>query len=94
MSDAPAAFFVGHATHPEWTGAFALVAAQLDAQLAEHRGSARAAHEFQRAMWLFYRKHYAATTPAPVGALVQLGLALRGGPALAREMWRPGAGRP
>jgi small ligand-binding sensory domain FIST len=25
-------FIVGHATHPEWTGAFALVAAQLDAQ--------------------------------------------------------------
>lgn len=61
---------------------------------AASRGSSRAAYEFQRAMWLFYRKHYAATTPAPVGALVQLGLALRGGPALAREMWRPGAGRP
>ena len=27
-------FIVGHATHPEWTGAFALVAAQLDAQMA------------------------------------------------------------
>jgi hypothetical protein len=27
-----------------------------------------------------------------VGWLVQLGLAARGGPALAREMWRPRAG--
>jgi GT2 family glycosyltransferase len=59
---------------------------------AASRGSRRAAYEFQRAMWLFYRKHYAATTPAPVGWLVQLGLAARGGPALAREMWRPRAG--
>jgi GT2 family glycosyltransferase len=59
---------------------------------AASRGSRRAGQEFQRAMWLFYRKHYAATTPRAVHALVQLGLALRGGPALAREMWRAGSG--
>ncbi|MBL8324934.1 MAG: FIST C-terminal domain-containing protein [Rubrivivax sp.] len=35
-------YVVGHATHPEWTGAFALVAAQLDAQAAPraHEGGA------------------------------------------------------
>ncbi len=54
---------------------------------AASRDSQRARYEFQRAMWLFYRKHYAATTPAWAHAVVQLGLALRGGPRLAREMW-------
>lgn len=61
---------------------------------AASRGSARARYEFQRAMWLFYRKHYAATTPPWLGGLVALGVALRGGPRLAREMWADrGAGR-
>ena len=41
-------------------------------------------------MWLFYDKHYAATTPRWVHGLVMLGLALRGGPRLVREM-RDGA---
>jgi small ligand-binding sensory domain FIST len=36
-------FVVGHASHPEWTGAFALVAAQLDAQLRAQPGSEGAA---------------------------------------------------
>jgi small ligand-binding sensory domain FIST len=31
-------FVVGHATHPQWSGALALVAAQLDAQLSERAG--------------------------------------------------------
>lgn len=48
--------------------------------------SARAPYEFQRAMWLFYEKHYAKTTPRLVHGLVMLGLALRGGPKLVREM--------
>jgi len=54
---------------------------------ASSTGSARARYEFQRAMWLFYRKHYAATTPRWLGGLVALGVAVRGGPRLAREMW-------
>lgn len=54
---------------------------------ASSKGSARARHEFQRAMWLFYRKHYAETTPRWLGALVTLGVAVRGGPRLVREMW-------
>ena len=53
---------------------------------AASRTSAKAQYEFQRAMWLFYRKHYRAGTPAPVDWLVRRGLALRGGKALADEM--------
>jgi GT2 family glycosyltransferase len=49
-------------------------------------GSDRARYEFQRAMWLFYRKHYAATTPRLLHGLVVVGIALRGGPRLVREM--------
>ena len=48
--------------------------------------SAKAKFEFQRAMWLFYRKHYQADTGPVVDALVRAGLALRGGRALAHEM--------
>lgn len=53
---------------------------------AASRRSPRAAFEFQRAMWLFYQKHYAASTPRWTHALVVLGLALRGGPRLVRAM--------
>ncbi len=53
---------------------------------ASSSGSRRARHEFQRAMWLFYEKHYEATTPRPVHWLVLSALALRGGPSLVREM--------
>lgn len=59
---------------------------------AASRRSARAAFEFQRAMWLFYQKHYAATTPRWTHALVLLGLALRGGPRLVRAMWSDRSG--
>jgi N-acetylglucosaminyl-diphospho-decaprenol L-rhamnosyltransferase len=48
----------------------------------------RAAYEFERAMWLFYRKHYQPATPRFLNALICLGLALRGGMPLAREMLR------
>ncbi len=55
-------------------------------------GSARARYEFTRAMWLFYHKHYAHSTSRPVHWLVLMALAVRGGPALVREMIsaRPG----
>jgi N-acetylglucosaminyl-diphospho-decaprenol L-rhamnosyltransferase len=49
-------------------------------------GAAKAKFEFDRAMWLFYRKHYRATTPGPVDWLVKLGLGLKGGPQLKAEM--------
>jgi GT2 family glycosyltransferase len=53
---------------------------------AASRKSKKAQYEFQRAMWLFYRKHYRADTNALVDAFVRAGLALRGGRELAREM--------
>lgn len=55
---------------------------------AASRASAKAQYEFQRAMWLFYKKHYRAGTHPLVDGLVRLGLAVRGGPALLREMSR------
>jgi GT2 family glycosyltransferase len=49
-------------------------------------GAAKAKYEFDRAMWLFYRKHYQAATPRPIDALVRFGLGLKGGPQLRSEM--------
>ena len=51
--------------------------------------SARAQYEFWRAAYLFYKKHYAATTPFVLRAAVSLGLALKGGRRLVDEMRRP-----
>jgi GT2 family glycosyltransferase len=51
------------------------------------RSSGRARFEFQRAMWLFYAKHYARLTARPIHWLVLAALSLRGGPRLAREIW-------
>jgi GT2 family glycosyltransferase len=45
----------------------------------------RTRYEFYRAMHLFYRKHYAATTPFWLHGLVLVGLVLRGGVALLGE---------
>jgi N-acetylglucosaminyl-diphospho-decaprenol L-rhamnosyltransferase len=57
------------------------------------RGNERARYEFQRAMWLFYRKHYQDRTSRPTHVLVLLALALRGGPRLTREMMAAGTPR-
>ena len=48
--------------------------------------SAKAQFEFQRAMWLFYKKHYRASTPKLIDFVVRKGIAMRGGAALAREI--------
>lgn len=53
------------------------------------RASARAQYEFWRAAWIFYRKHFATTTPLPLRGLLIGGLALKGGARLVREMMRP-----
>ncbi|HLF24733.1 MAG TPA: glycosyltransferase family 2 protein [Anaerolineae bacterium] len=58
----------------------------LHLKRASSTGSPRARYEFQRAMWLFYRKHYRAATPRWLDALVRLGLGLRGGRRLVAEM--------
>ena len=46
---------------------------------ASTRQSRRAKHEFYRAMLIFYRKHYAATTPWWLDKFVRLGIYLRWG---------------
>jgi hypothetical protein len=55
---------------------------------AASNASPKAQYEFQRAMWLFYRKHYRQTTNPLVDKLIRTGLAFRGGPQLAEEMKR------
>jgi hypothetical protein len=49
---------------------------------ASSRHSRRAVYEFYRAMHVFYRKHYAATTPFWLHWLILCGIALRGGLAI------------
>jgi len=58
---------------------------------AASRQSRRAQREFYRAMLLFYRKHYRQTTPWWLHSLILLGLALKGGRPLWRELWHPSA---
>lgn len=53
---------------------------------ASFRHNPQARYEFERAMWLFYHKHYQPTTPRLFHLLICVGLALRGGPRLAREI--------
>jgi N-acetylglucosaminyl-diphospho-decaprenol L-rhamnosyltransferase len=55
---------------------------------ASYRHNPQARYEFERAMWLFYRKHYQATTPFFLNALICMGLAVRGGLPLVQEMLR------
>jgi len=55
---------------------------------ASYRHNPQARYEFERAMWLFYRKHYRATTPFLLDVLICMGLAVRGGLPLVREMLR------
>ncbi len=58
---------------------------------AASRQSRRAQREFYRAMLIFYRKHYRASTPWWLHSLILLGLTLRGGRPLWQELWRPTA---
>ncbi len=51
--------------------------------------SRRARLEFYRAMAIFYRKHYARTTPLWLHLLVLSGIGLRGGVEMIRELLRP-----
>ncbi len=54
----------------------------------DNAGAAKAKYEFDRAMWLFYHKHYQSTTPGVVDWLVKLGLGLKGGAQLRADMKR------
>lgn len=53
------------------------------------RSSWRMILEFYRAMYLFYRKHYAPRSPRPVNWLVAGGIAVRGAIALGMNALRP-----
>lgn len=55
---------------------------------AASRQSRRAQIEFYRAMLIFYRKHYRATTAWWLHSLIMLGLMLKGGRPLWRELWQ------
>ena len=55
---------------------------------ASSTGSARAKYEFDRAMWLFYCKHYQAQTPGWLDGLVRFGIGLKGGRQLRAEIRR------
>lgn len=59
---------------------------------AASRQSRRAQHEFYRAMLIFYRKHYRATTPWWLHSLILTGLALKGGRALWHDLRHPTPG--
>ena len=61
---------------------------------AASRRSAKAQFEFDRAMWLFYRKHYQRRTLFLLDWMIRLGLSLRGGSKLAREVFGLGSTRP
>jgi N-acetylglucosaminyl-diphospho-decaprenol L-rhamnosyltransferase len=53
---------------------------------ASTKHSRRARYEFYRAMNIFYRKHYAATTPFWLHWLIIVGIVLQGGLAMLREI--------
>ncbi len=56
----------------------------LHIKRAASRQSKRAQREFYRAMLIFYRKHYRATTTWWLHSLIMMGLAVKGG----RPLWR------
>ncbi len=56
---------------------------------AASRQSQKAQMEFWRAMLIFYRKHYRATTPLWLHSLILTGLAVKGGRALWTELRQP-----
>lgn len=56
---------------------------------AASRRSKKAQFEFWRAMLIFYRKHFRATTPIWLHSLVMLGLLVKGGRGLWLEMRQP-----
>jgi small ligand-binding sensory domain FIST len=62
-------FVVGHATHPQWAGALALVAAQIDAQLDAQRGPQRTAPSPTLGL-AYFTDHYA---PHAEALLAELG---------------------
>ena len=60
------AFLVGHATHPDWRGALALAAAQIEARRAEHEASARGPLSLG---FVYFTDHFAGDADALVAEL-------------------------
>jgi small ligand-binding sensory domain FIST len=60
------AFLVGHATHPDWRGALALAAAQVEARRAEHEASARGPLSLG---FVYFTDHFAGDADALVAEL-------------------------
>ena len=58
---------------------------------AASRRSSKARIDFYEAMWIFYRKHYRAQTPALLDRLILLGIVARGGLDVARHLWEFGS---
>jgi len=56
-----------------------------EASKSSHEARRKARYEFYRAMYIFYQKHYRATTPFWLHGVVVGGIALRGGLAMLRE---------
>ncbi len=61
----------------------------LHVKRAASRQNPRAQKEFQRASLIFYRKHYAATTPRLIHLAVLAGLLLKGGRSLWDDLRKP-----
>ncbi len=61
-------FLVGHATHPDWRGALALAAAQIDGRRPEHEASADGPLSLG---FVYFTDHYAAQAEALYAALRQ-----------------------
>jgi GT2 family glycosyltransferase len=53
----------------------------------------RSIRAFYDAMRVFHRKHYAATTPAPLNLLIEAGITLKEYLSLGRNLIRPAAAR-
>lgn len=61
-------FVVGHATHPHWSGAFALVAAQIDAQI-DAQASESGGGAAPTLGWAYFTDAYASAAEALLAAL-------------------------
>lgn len=60
------AFLLGHATHPDWRGALALAAAQVEARRVEHEASARGPLSLG---FVYFTDHFAGDADALVAEL-------------------------
>jgi N-acetylglucosaminyl-diphospho-decaprenol L-rhamnosyltransferase len=72
-----------------WTNWYNPKVTVLHVKRAASRKSKKAQHEFYRAMLIFYRRYYRATTPLWLHSLILMGLMLRGGPSLLKEIREP-----